>query len=194
MRRGLPGHARAAALRRRAGGRAGQGLLPDRHRPLRGAASDQRGARWPWSSRSRSPSCSAAAAASSPRCDRGADRPRARRDVRARRALVAPAEQVRQPARRRALRRRADRRAHQRRATARAPGTFWSAETCKGPCSDNTIADRRAGRSVGSDSLAPARHRRRARCPTIRRAPHCNTRGLTDARPVPRAPDDATST
>ena len=36
-------HPRAAALRRRAAGGPGRGLLPDRHRSVRGAAGDQRG-------------------------------------------------------------------------------------------------------------------------------------------------------
>ena len=37
------GHPAAPGLRRRAGRRTGQGLLPDRHRPVRGAAGDQPG-------------------------------------------------------------------------------------------------------------------------------------------------------
>ena len=66
----LPGHPRAAALRRRAGRRPGQGLLPDRHRPVRRRGASSTRARWPWSWRSRSPSCSAAGAGTSRRATR----------------------------------------------------------------------------------------------------------------------------
>ena len=110
----------------------------------------------------------------------GAGRPRARRDAPRRRALDAAAEQVRQPADRRALRRRPDRRADQRRATRQSAGSFWSAQTCTGPLHDNTIfqpdaGDRRRAVDAGSELLGlPS-----GTAPAYPPAPHCNTRGLT---------------
>ena len=69
------GHARPAGLHRRAVRRAGQGLLPDRHEPRRGAQGDQRRASWPSCSGSRSPRCSTAGSTSIiPKCTTDADR------------------------------------------------------------------------------------------------------------------------
>jgi hypothetical protein len=54
-------------------------------------------------------------------------------------------------------------------------GTFWSAQTCKGPLRDNTIVTNAPGigdllAAVGATGLA---------LPVYPPAPHCNTRGLT---------------
>ena len=110
----------------------------------------------------------------------GAGRHPARRDAQARRPLVAAAEQVRQPAHRRALRRRRSPASSSTRATRPAPAQYWSAETCKGPLADNTIETLHA---AGQHRVQPAARRpsasRRGRRPTYPPAPHCNTRGLT---------------
>jgi hypothetical protein len=59
-------------------------------------------------------------------------------------------------------------------------GSFWSAETCKGPLSDNEIE---TGIPEGSGTLAAvlaALGTTPGEVPAYPPAPHCNTRGLTD--------------
>ena len=158
----------------------GQGLLPDRHRPVRGAAGDQRRAGWPSCSRSRSPSRSAAAAgtrrratgrrstASSTRCT----------GCGVRSSLLLnkfdnPLTGVRFDSG-------ADRRGHQRRQRRSSAGLVLErARRARARC---TTTRSTTARPQGS------RRRRAARgCSACRRhapvyppAPHCNTRGLTD--------------
>ena len=188
VRRGLRGHPRAAGLRRRAGRRPGQGLLPDRHRPVRGAAGDQPG------QDGGRPRDRGLRAVRLPRLGpaRRCDQAQVDRELdelyKPRRALVAAAQQVRQPAHRRALRQRPDRRADQRRQPAERRLVLERARPAPGPLHDNTI-------ETGS-------RRRAARCstrcsatlgvpsgtlPAYPPAPHCNTRGLTDARRAHRS-------
>ena len=152
-------HPRTAALRRRDRRRSGPRLLPDRHRSVRGAAGHQlrpdggrardrgqRAVRLSW----------LGGAVMRPR----AGRPRARRPLQARRPQRAAAEQVRQPADRRALRQRRGRDGHQRRQLASA-GSFWSARTCTGPLHDNTIA---TASPATTAALLSAARCRRCRC------------------------------
>lgn len=59
-------------------------------------------------------------------------------------------------------------------------GSFWSAETCKGPLHDNTIETGAPEGSALFDSLLAQLGVTKGTFPTYPPAPHCNTRGLTD--------------
>ena len=62
-------------------------------------------------------------------------------------------------------------------------GSFWGAKTCTGPEHDNTIeTDGAAGQRLRSPRCSTRWACRPGRCPTYPPAPHCNTRGLTEAR------------
>ena len=123
-----------------------------------------------------------------PTCDTRAGRPPARRAARPRRPLLAAAQQVRQPAHRRALRQRPDRRADQRRQPRRAPARSGAPRPARARWRDNEIFNA-AGRGVQLDDSRAGQLGVQSgdACPPTRRAPHCNTRGLTDARPARRA-------
>ena len=110
-----------------------------------------------------------------------AGRPPARRDVPPRRALDAAAQQVRQPADRRALRQRRGRRRSSTPATARARARSGARAPAPGRCATTRSSQPRAEAAARSRSLlAAGRPARAARAPAYPPAPHCNTRGLTE--------------
>jgi hypothetical protein len=59
-------------------------------------------------------------------------------------------------------------------------GSFWSAETCKGDLSDNTIETGVPEGSATLDALLAVLGTTRGEIPSYPPAPHCNTRGLTE--------------
>jgi hypothetical protein len=59
-------------------------------------------------------------------------------------------------------------------------GTFWSAETCKGPYKDNEIETFEPGANAFLDSQVAALGVANGTFPTYPPPPHCNTRGLTE--------------
>ena len=164
VRRSLAAIQRAPELRRRAGRRARQGLLPDRHGPLQGPARDQPG---PDGRRAGGRDLRAVRLLGLEPADvrPGAGRPPARRAASDGRALVAAAEQVRQPAHRRAVRQRPGRRAHQRRQPGQRRIVLERPDVHRPAARQHDLHARAA---VGGRGGAAARHRGPARRPRAR--------------------------
>src|SRR4051812_40634990 len=59
-------------------------------------------------------------------------------------------------------------------------GSYWSAKTCKGPLTDNTIFTPEPQSSAFFDSLFTSAGLPSGTAPAYPPAPHCNTRGLTE--------------
>ena len=117
----------------------------------------------------------------SPSCDQAQVDRELDEMYRARRALDAAAQQVRQPAHRRALRRRRRSARSSTPATTPAPARSGARETCTGPLHDNTIETGTPAASAASATGADQRSAvQRGAAPVYPPAPHCNTRGLTE--------------
>ena len=162
-------------------------------RSRRAASSTRASSRW--SSASRSPSSSTAASTTTqPECDDGADRPPARRGLRARRARHGARQQVRQRARAASPATRARPASSSTPATSYETGKFWEMQTCRRPRPRRTTASSRRRPASARDALVgnglAGLRCRPGTAPVYAAPPHCNTRGLTRARRAPRPPDD----
>ena len=97
-----------------------------------------------------------------------------------RRALVAAAQQVRQPADRRALRQRRDRRAHQRRRTCSARAASGTRRRARARCTTTRSITAAPGQLAPLTGTLASLGVTLPALPVYPPAPHCNTRGLTD--------------
>ena len=162
-------HPRARGLHRRPGGRARQGLLPDRDRPVRGARGDQRrqarrGAR---DRELQAVQLRRLQRPARPGLRPQVDRPPARRGLQARRARHGAGEQVRQRAGRRGRRLGLDRRRGERRQPQRDRQVLAHGDLQRRPsrtCTTRTSSRPTARTATRSSATGSTRSPRRARC------------------------------